>query len=208
MTEGAAMTTGNFDERASTWDDDPSHVERAEHVARAIREAIPLDRSTRLLEYGAGTGLLTQALRDSVGPVTLADTSSGMRKVMEDKIAAGGITDARIWDVDLAADKVPDDRFDLIVTAMTLHHIPALDAALSAFAQLLDGGGHLCVADLEHSDGSFHGDGFEGHDGFERAALTEALEAAGFTEVNFRPCHHVEKNGKTYPMFLATCRRR
>src|SRR5262245_15904636 len=93
-----------FDEQAATWDDDRAKVERAEVVARAIRDTIPLDRSTRTLEYGAGTGLVTQALRDAVGPVTLVDTSAGMREVIEQKIATGAITDARVWDVDLAAE--------------------------------------------------------------------------------------------------------
>ena len=71
------MLVNHFDERAATWDDDPAKVERANVVAAAIREAIALDGSERLLEYGAGTGLVTQALRDAVGPVTLADTSGG-----------------------------------------------------------------------------------------------------------------------------------
>ena len=74
----AAMTrvvsTNSFDERAATWDDDPAKVERAGVVAGAISATVPLDGSLRMLEYGAGTGLVTQALRDRVGPVTLADT--------------------------------------------------------------------------------------------------------------------------------------
>ena len=74
------MSTNSFDDRAATWDDDPAKVERADEVARAISAAIPLDRSMRMLEYGAGTGLVTQALRESVGPVTLADTSKGIAR--------------------------------------------------------------------------------------------------------------------------------
>ena len=93
----------HFDVRAATWDDDPGKAERAARVADAIRRAVPLDTSVRLLEFGAGTGLLTQALRDDVGPVTLTDTSAGMRQVMQDKIAAGAIADARVWDLDLAS---------------------------------------------------------------------------------------------------------
>lgn len=52
-------------------------------VAGAIREAVPLDPSVRLLEYGAGTGHVSQALCDTVGPITVADTSAGMRKRAE-----------------------------------------------------------------------------------------------------------------------------
>ncbi len=199
------MSSNSFDERAATWDDDPAKVERAEAVAVAIRAAVPLDRSMRMLEYGAGTGLVTQALRDSVGPVTMADTSAGMREVMESKIATGVVTDAEVWDVDLATEPVPDEHFDLVVTVMTLHHIPGLEPVLASFAGLLGDGGHLCIVDLEEEDGSFHPDGFDGHHGFNRAALGDTLGRAGFTDVRFERCSEVVRDGVVYPLFLATC---
>jgi ubiquinone/menaquinone biosynthesis C-methylase UbiE len=198
------VSTNGFDERAASWDDDPAKVERAHTVALAIRDAVRLDRSMRLLEYGAGTGLVTQALRDSIGSVTLADTSAGMRTVMNRKIAAGTIADARVWSVDLATEPAPDEDFDVIVTVMTLHHIRNTDAILSKFASLLVEGGSLCVADLEEEDGSFHAEGFDGHHGFDRAALASSLEDAGFTDVTFRICGEVVRDGIVYPLFLAT----
>ena len=159
-----------------------------------------------MLEYGAGTGLATQALRDSVGPVTLADPSTGMREVMHAKVDAGAITDARVWDLDLATQPAPDEQFDLIVTVLTLHHIDDVGAVLSGFAALLAAGGTLCVVDLDQEDGSFHGEDFEGHRGFERSALASDLAAAGFTDVSFHDCHQIIREGVTYPLFLATCR--
>lgn len=194
----------NFDERAATWDDNPGIVERANAVADAIRDAVALDPSMRMLEYGAGTGLVTQALRDAVGPVTLVDTSAGMREVMAQKIAAGAITDARIWDVDLSTDPVPDERFDLVVTVMALHHVLDVQPLLSKLAELLVPGGLLCIVDLEEEDGSFHGDGFHGHHGFDQAALTSDLSEAGFTDIRFQRCHEMVRDGRTYPLFLAT----
>lgn len=195
-----------FDERAATWDDDPAHVERARVVAGAIRDAVPLDSSVRLLEYGAGTGLVSQELSDAVGPITVADTSAGMREVMEDKIAAGVITDARVWDLDLAAATLPasEERFDLIVTVMALHHLPQLEPVLSNFATLLSRGGHLAIVDLDEEDGTFHGDGFDGHHGFDHDALADDLLKAGFTNVSFQRCHQIVRDGRTYPLFLAT----
>lgn len=198
----------SFDDRAATWDD-PVKIERAATVARVIGDAVPLSPEVRLLEYGAGTGLVTQALGGSVGPVTLADTSTGMRAVMAEKIASGALpADARIWAVDLSADAAPDDRFDLIVTCLTLHHIAELGPVLTAFATLLDPGGHLCIADLEAEDGSFHGEGFHGHHGFVRTELAAQIEAAGFGPVEYRECGSVERPDGTYPMFLATASRR
>ena len=198
----------DFDSKAKTWDDDPAKVERARMAAAAIRAAVPVTPSMRLLEYGAGTGLTSQALADHIGSITLAEPSAGMRAVIADKIAAGNLpADARVWDLDLATGAVPDERFDLVATVMTLHHIHDVERVLHGFASLLAGGGYLCVVDLEEEDGSFHRSdgGFDGHHGFARAALTAQLEAAGFTEVHFEPCHEVEQDGDRYALFLATC---
>lgn len=194
----------SFDDRAATWDDDPGKIERANQVADAIRAAVPLDRGMRVLEFGAGTGLLSQALRDDVGPLTLTDTSAGMRQVMADKIAAGTITDARVWDVDLAVGPLPDERFDLVVSLMALHHIPDTDAVLANVAALLDAGGRICIVDLDAEDGSFHGHGVDDvHHGFDRDDLTARLTAAGFTDVTVGDCHQVQRENGTFPLFLA-----
>lgn len=201
------MTSNRFDERAATWDDDPAKVERAHAIAERIREVLALDPGMRVLEYGSGTGLVSQALRDRVGPLTLADSSQGMLEVLRAKVAAGTIAGARVWDLDLARDAVPDERFDLVVTVMVLHHIPDLRPVLEGFATLLADGGRLCVADLEREDGSFHGDDFEGHHGFDRRELASQLEAAGFGEIRFRHGCEITREGRTYDLFLATCLR-
>jgi predicted TPR repeat methyltransferase len=167
---------------------------------------VPLERSTRVLEYGAGTGLVSEALRDDVGPITLADTSAGMRSVIAAKVDAGALAGARVWDLDLSTDAAPDERFDLIVTVMTLHHITDLPPVLDAFARMLAAGGHLCIVDLDHEDGAFHGAGFVGHHGFERPALAQALAHAGFADVRFTDCHEMVRGGGRYGLFLATCR--
>jgi len=197
-----------FDERAATWDEDPGHVARAEAVARTLIDTVDLEPDMRMLEYGAGTGLLTQAVRDRVGPVTLADVSSGMRDVIAAKIERGELTDARVWSIDLATEPAPTgEQFDLIVTVMTMHHIDPVDPVLGAFRDLLALGGHLCIVDLDREDGSFHGDGFVGHHGFDRAELTAALERAGLRSVRFTDCHTMHRDDAAYPIFLAVAQR-
>lgn len=202
------MHEDHFDQRAATWDDDPGHVARAHAVAAALKAALPLDSSVRLLEYGAGTGLVSQALRDTVGSITLADTSAGMRSVIEQKIATGVLAGARVWDVDLAAGPPPaSEPFDLVVTVMTLHHIADVTPVLANFAALLRGGGHLAIVDLDEEDGSFHDEGFAGHHGFARTRLAEQLRDAGFATVTFETCHELERDGRRYPLFLAVASR-
>jgi cyclopropane fatty-acyl-phospholipid synthase-like methyltransferase len=195
-----------FDAKASTWDDDPEKVRRAQAAAAAIRAAVPLDTSTRLLEYGAGTGLVTQSLASDVGAVTLAEPSSGMRAVMADKIADARLpASARVWDLDLTKAPAPDERFDVIVSVMTMHHVVELTRVLERFVTLLSDGGHLCVVDLQSEDGSFHrhDPAFEGHHGFAVDDLTDRLQAAGFADVQIDGCGEFEKEGTIYPLFLA-----
>lgn len=198
------MGAEHFDDQATTWDQDEAKVAQSALVAREVAAAVPLSPATRLLEYGAGTGLVTQGLREQVGPVTLADNSSGMRQVLADKVAAGVLPGARVWDLDLEIQPVPDEQFDLVVSSMVMHHVRDLPRVLTGFATLLAPGGHLCITDLDAEDGSFHHQhDFDGHHGFDRQQLARDLEAAGFEQVRVQDCHEITREGVPYPVFLA-----
>jgi 2-polyprenyl-3-methyl-5-hydroxy-6-metoxy-1,4-benzoquinol methylase len=200
---------GSFDERAATWDDDPGHRDRARAVAAAIRDQVHLTPSTRVIEYGAGTGLLAEELASDVGPVTVTDPSAGMREVIAAKVAAGVLPGAVVSDLDLERDAVPDGRYDLVVTVMALHHVTDVRPVLAGFAALLEPGGVVAIADLDAEDGSFHSDhtDFHGHDGFDRDELTRQLTEAGFDAIGFVDATEIERDGRTYGVFLATARR-
>lgn len=196
----------DFDARAETWDD-AQKVERAERVAAAMRRAVAPSRSMKALEYGAGTGLLSFCLRDTLGPITLADSSAGMRAVAERKIASANVGDMRVIDLDLMRDRLPSERYDLVFSMMTLHHVPDVPRALAAFHSLLNPGGWLGLADLDAEDGSFHGPEVEVHHGFERTTLCSWLSAAGFADVSVGDCCSVTHGGRSYSVFLAACRK-
>lgn len=198
----------NFDLKAASWDD-PENIARAQRVADAIVSAVHPTRTTRVFEYGAGTGLVTQALGSRVGSATLADTSAGMRAVMKDKVADGRLTNASIIDLDLEADSIelPAQRFDLVLTVLTMHHVTKLDRVLKRFADLLVPGGMLCVVDLDAEDGSFHGHGFHGHHGFEREVLADQIGAAGFSRTTITDCGAIKRDDGEFSMFLAIAKR-
>ena len=204
-------TTSSFDDRAQTWDTDPVKQERAEAVATALRQRVPLSRDWRALEYGCGTGLLSFALHADLGELTLADSSPGMLAVLEEKISAANARNLRPLPLDLTHDPLPAERYDLILTLMTLHHVADVARLLRAFHDLLRPGGWLAVADLDREDGSFHGPGFTGHHGFDRAALRAQLADAGFGGVDFSTCHVMKKGTdqgmREYPLFLAVAAR-
>ena len=195
-----------FDQKASQWDAKPVRVERAQAVADGIRVAIPLSSQLTALEYGCGTGLLSFALQPHLGHITLADSSTGMLAVLREKIAVANIQNMTPLQLDLSADPLPAERYQLIYTLMTLHHIADTDQMLRAFYQLLDAPGHLCVADLDREDGTFHEDEFHGHLGFDRDELGARARQAGFQTIRFTTAFHMVKEikgvNKDYPVFL------
>lgn len=205
------LDAAHFDTKARQWDENPVFQERGRQIAQAIRQAVPLHRQMHALDYGCGTGLLSFPLRDELGAILAADSSSGMLDVLAEKIAAAGVTNMTPVKLDLLADPPPAQRFDLIVTSMTLHHVPDTDHILRLFHDLLQPGGYLCIADLDQEDGSFHGPEIDVHHGFDRADLSRRVKQAGFTDVGFQTVFSIAKERETgtrdYPVFLMTARR-
>ncbi len=198
----------HFDSKARQWDSNPVFVERAEKIAAAIRAEVALNTGMSALDYGCGSGLLSFPLKDELGQITCKDTSAGMLNVLREKIADQGVTNMTVRQTDLTADTMPDERYDLIYSSMTLHHIPDTAKILSVFHALLRPGGHLCIADLDQEDGSFHGIEIDVHHGFDRTALKALARAAGFVEVRFRTVFEIVKQQETgeraFPVFLMT----
>jgi len=196
-----------FDAKAATWDQDPMKVERARTVAQAILEETGATRETTAFEYGCGTGLLGFALRPHIASVTLADSSPGMLAVLRSKVEASGLDQMTILHLNLESDPVPEQRFDLVCSLLTLHHIRDTQAILDRLASLVKPKGFLCVADLDVEDGSFHGPDADVHRGFDRAWLARRIARTGLGDVRFRTVFEIVKSGRTYPVFLAVARR-
>lgn len=206
------LDAAHFDSKARQWDENPVFQERARKIAEAIRHTVPLRRDMSALDYGCGTGLLSFPLKDELGTILLADSSRGMLAVVAEKIATQGVRNMTPVQLDLLADAPPAQRFDLIYTSMTLHHVPDTDGILRIFHDLLQPGGHLCIADLDQEDGSFHGPDIDVHHGFDRAKLTERATTAGFRAIGFQTVFSIEKQQeggtRNYPVFLMSARRR
>lgn len=197
----------NFDLLSANWDNEPRRIERAKVVAREIINNIPNMETLTGFEYGCGTGLLSFNLQQRLKRIILGDSSEGMLSVLEQKIQSNNITNMTPLKIDLSKDNLPEIRCDIIYTLMTLHHIIDIDAVLKAFFAILKPFGYLCIADLDKEDGSFHGEDFDGHNGFNRMELSKKLEGIGFRQITNKICYEVVKKNedgqeKMYPLFL------
>jgi ubiquinone/menaquinone biosynthesis C-methylase UbiE len=200
-----------FDSKARDWDKNQRNIERSEAIAKAILKTIPVNRSMKALEYGSGTALLSFTLKDEFTEITLMDNSREMNAVTGEKIAVQKIQNMKPLFFDLEKEDYYG-KFDIIYNQMVMHHINDIDAMLTKFYSLLTPGGYIAIADLNSEDGSFHGEGFNGHLGFVVEHLAGKLKTAGFGNIAYQQCYAIEKtdeegNRTEYPLFLLTATR-
>ena len=201
-----------FDSKAAEWDLNPMHWDRSAAIARHIAEMIPLDNTMKALEYGAGTGITSFLLRERLNEITLMDNSREMVNVMRQKIADSGVKNMKVLHYDLEKSDYPESTFDLIMTQMVLHHVDDVEAVISRFGKILNPGGYIAIADLCEEDGSFHGEGFSGHKGFDPAVLSGMLQTIGIKDTSCKNCFVIDRKvgtGETrkYNVFLIAGRK-
>jgi 2-polyprenyl-3-methyl-5-hydroxy-6-metoxy-1,4-benzoquinol methylase len=198
----------SFDQQAQDWDKDPKKLERAQIIAREIKDFIQPNQKLEAFEFGCGTGLLSYYLKDHFKTITLADTSSGMIDVLQQKIQKEKLHHFKPLLIDVLSDAIPQKKYDVIYTLMTMHHIPDTEKILQIFHSMIKPGGFLCLADLEKEDGSFHSQipDFVGHLGFDRGELGLLLKQNSFGVEYNEICYEIvrtkEGRERSYPMFL------
>lgn len=207
--------TSHFDQATATWDDNPSRIALMKAVGEAILRQVQPTKSMDVLDYGCGTGLVGLYLLPRVRSVTGADNSAGMLDVLQQKVKDGGFVNMRTVPLDLEHDRVPTDRYHLVVSSMTLHHIADTRMILGAFHELLHPQGFLCLADLDTEPGTFHTSDVAPsvhHHGFDRAGLKARLSEIGFHDAKDVTAHTLRKpveNGgeREFPVFLIIARK-
>lgn len=197
--------TNRFDEAAATWDDNPRRRELSEAIAQAIRQAVALQKTWRVLEYGCGTATLGLLLAPHVREVVAADASAGMIEQVGRKLAQSPALNVVPMLLDLSHQPAPAERFDLIITAMAMHHVEDIQLVLTRMGDMLTAGGWLAVADLCQEDGSFHQDIVVPHNGFAPEILAQIVtRCIPGTRCQWRIIHTVAKNDRQYEVFLLT----
>ncbi|MFC1589760.1 class I SAM-dependent methyltransferase [Pseudomonadota bacterium] len=190
-----------FNEKAKNWDVDEMVKKLSSAIGASILGNTSLDDNMDVMDFGAGTGLISYHVAPFVNKIIAVDISEAMLDKLVAKPELQGKVEAicqDILDIPLTA------KFDLIMSAMAMHHVEDTGKLIQTFSEHLSPGGTLALADLDTEDGSFHPEDVEGvfHSGFDRDDLKVLLESHGFKDVHFHTAHTVVKEDMEYPIFL------
>lgn len=192
-----------FTEKAQDWDSNDMVKQLSTAIGHTILDKVPLDRQMHVLDFGAGTGLICSHVAPKVEKVVAVDISEAMLEKLMAKPELTGKVEAVCQDI---TDKPLQSRFDLIISAMAMHHVENTDELFKTFASHLKPGARVALADLDKEDGTFHPEDAQGvfHAGFERDAIQAILQEKGFSDIQFTTAHTVNKEDKSFPIFLVT----
>ena len=190
-----------FDSLAKEWDLNPNRLKSAKALSETIQKLIPLS-GKKIIDYGAGTGLVTFSLCDDAKEVLAMDNSKGMLEELDKKADDANITNIKTSLHDIEDESLPTG-YDLFISAMTMHHIEDTKMFLTKAKESLNVGGYLAITDLVSEDGSFHSRGNDGvyHFGFDRSKIVDLYRELGF-EIVYDDIVEVIKKDQDFPIFL------
>ena len=192
-----------FEEKAQDWDVNDMVRELSMAIGNTILKRVDFQPDMGVMDFGAGTGLISSHVASKVSQITAVDISEAMLE----KLAAKPELKDKVHIVCQDITRQPLDRkFDVIVSAMAMHHVEDTENLIKTFALHLKPNGQVALADLDTEDGSFHPEDIEGvyHSGFDRDALQTIFEQNGFADIEFVTAHTANKEGRDYPIFLVT----
>lgn len=213
MTYGNKKNPGekkDFNKEASTWDENPSRIELAKCIVNAILKQVPLTKDMAILDYGAGTGLVTLGLQPHVKSIVAADSSTGMLEVLDKKILSGSLSNVSTMVIDLESGLSSGMKFDAIVSSMVLHHVEDVPGLISKLCDMLRPGGYISLADLDPDDGQFHNEPVGVlHQGFNRKYMADLFAQNTLSEITLTTACKIKKEvrkkaEREFTIFLAS----
>lgn len=196
----------DFKNRAKNWDND-KRIQRSKIIAEKIDEIVGEHKDSSIMEYGCATGLVSFNLIDKFRKLTLMDSEEEMINIVKEKVIDYKISNVFPVKIDLTNQMYLEEKFDLIYTSLTIHHILDIEKIIKTFYNLLNPKGTLFIAELDKEDGSFHINhkNFNGHNGFQHEVMEQAFTNAGFSDIKSETFFYGKKTYKEkvipYSMF-------
>ncbi len=142
--------------QAKSWDGHVRHIEELanspgfQRLRAEIIKLACLQPNDRVLDIGAGTGLLTLAAARETAHVTALDISPAMCRHLEDKLVRSSIDNVDVLAGTASELPLADESIDVILSNYCYHHLKDADKrrALTEAVRVLRPGGRFVTGDM------------------------------------------------------------
>jgi cyclopropane fatty-acyl-phospholipid synthase-like methyltransferase len=199
------MKKDYFEEKSKIYESDSKRVDNVKNIADGMLEKLSFSKEDSVLDFGSGTGLLTEHISPFVKKIIVNDVSDAMNDKIQEKINNNRFPCEIEIDGTNICEEDMDVSLDGIISSMTVHHVQDVKALFEKFYAMLKPNGILAIADLETEDGTFHKeDTGVFHFGFEKEAFLQYAKEAGFVNLDIHTVSIAHKPYGEYPIFLLT----
>lgn len=188
--------SNEWDEYAENWDVDPSVEQYAKNAFSELLDSININGLT-VLDFGCGTGALTQLMSPSVESIVAIDPSSEMIKLL-DKKALNNVTSICDYLSSELVQNFPElkNKFDLIVASSVCGFLPDYEMTLSLLKSLLKKDGLFVQWDwLSEDDSSGMG--------LSEKRVKQAFLASGFVSIKVNSPFIMNSSKGNMPVLMA-----
>ena len=190
-----------FKEKANDYDAEEWAKDMSPVIGDLILSKVPIDKQMHVMDFGAGTGLISSRIAPEVEKITAVDISEAMLEILTAKPELQNKVTALCQDI---MEHPIDDKFDLIMSAFAMHHVEDTNKLIQSFSSHSKAGSWIALVDVDEEDGSFHGEDNLGvyHCGFNREELKAILKMYSFENIEFVTAHHFNYNERKFTAFL------
>ncbi|EIZ1342705.1 class I SAM-dependent methyltransferase [Vibrio parahaemolyticus] len=188
----------DWDGLAKNWESNPATEQFAQSVFAQLQQLTQLD-GIKVLDFGCGTGQLSQLLSPIVKDIVALDASEAMIEELDKKelLNVEPVVDALSRGL-VAQHPAFRGQFDLVVASSVLAFVDDVESSLDIAHSLLNKGGYFVhfdwVAESEQ-------------DGFTLSRSENALSNAGFVDVEAKQVFDITSDGQTMSVLMGVGRR-
>ncbi|CAI2343064.1 class I SAM-dependent methyltransferase [Vibrio parahaemolyticus] len=188
----------DWDGLAKNWESNPATEQFAQSVFAQLQQLTQLD-GIKVLDFGCGTGQLSQLLSPLVKDIVALDASEAMIEELDKKelLNVEPVVDALSRGL-VAQHPAFRGQFDLVVASSVLAFVDDVESSLDIAHSLLNEGGYFVhfdwVAESEQ-------------DGFTLSRSENALSNAGFVDVEAKKVFDITSDGQIMSVLMGVGRR-
>ena len=132
-----------FEEKSKDWDQNEMVTQLSSAVSSCILDNVEINSNMHVMDFGAGTGLITSQVAPYVNKITAVDVSESMLQQLASKQELTGKVAILCQDI---TSEPTGEKYDLIMSAMAMHHVKDTDNLIKQLAAHLKSGAKLALA--------------------------------------------------------------